>query len=155
MLYPCKRETCTGSGPDDDKCWSRSSFHEGKRSEVNSECKADALLCAVGSSGPLCGSCTPGFIYRANVKSCGPCDEAQATTLYGVIAGLVLVALAGAVAAGLIPSPSPSLSHICRSIDSGSLKVCWATYQIILSTSWTLDIRFRIRSPCFDITIVT
>ena len=51
-----------------------------------------------------------------------------------------------AVSRGWVP-PCASVVRVLGSVDSGALKVCWVTFQIIMSTTWTLDVsgarRFR------------
>jgi len=103
------------------------------------------LLCSEGSSGPLCGSCEVGYIFRSEIKQCGPCDDAKASSFIATgFAGCILAIIAG-MTTGFIPvlpcMKENRVVYFIRSLDSGSLKVIWVTFQIIMSTSWNLDIK--------------
>lgn len=110
-----------------------------------------SLLCSTGASGPLCGTCNYGFIYKAASRRCQPCEGAQVQSF--IIMGIMGAAAALAALVFLFGVDLPCFRgnrvvHFFRSIDSGSLKVAWVTYQIIASTSFNLNITFP--SPFSD-----
>jgi len=110
-------------------------------------CDADALLCTEGAIGPLCGSCDQDYVYRGETKTCVACGSAKkfAFTALGV-AGAAVVALIVLAAGYRHKNP---VSQFIKSMDSGSLKVLWVTYQIIMSVSWNLDIEVNLnRERC-------
>ena len=137
-IYRCPRGTCQGSSPDQaGSCWS---------AENVTACNPDALMCTVGASGPLCGSCVGGFTYSSAERICVACNVSwvRAGLLLGALALVAGVALA--LRSGRLAPPAwvlrSWLMGVMRSVDSGMLRVVWSTYQIVQSVTWSLDIVF-------------
>ena len=106
----------------------------------SSSCNDDELLCNKGSKGPFCGSCDVGYVYRGVTNSCEPCGKAQSFSIIviGCMIGIVIVIGIG----GYLKWKEFIVVRFLSNLDSGSLKVMWVTYQIIVSSSFTLDITF-------------
>ena len=154
-IYTCPRQTCTGAkeqvsagrrqrrlDEDQDLCWDQTSYS----SQASAACNADELLCAEGASGPLCGSCVAGFSYSNSRLVCVECREAKAQAFAVIGGGLLLGVLAVAAFAGTLRLPACVLNsrpaQALAQIDSGTLRVCWTSYQIAQSVSWNLDVSF-------------
>jgi hypothetical protein len=135
-LYSCPRLTCKG-GNSNGSCWGYAAYNTSQSSDAD-VCDADALLCTEGAIGPLCGSCDQDYVYRGETKTCVACGSAKkfAFTALGVAAAAVIALIV--LAAGY--RHKNPVSQFIKSMDSGSLKVLWVTYQIIMSVSWNLDI---------------
>lgn len=125
-VYKCHRLTCIGSNSNH-SCWNDKAYNNSKGVD-DDECNANDLLCLEGALGPLCGSCGVGYIYRSELKQCGPCDDAKVSSfialgLVGVIGGMI-----GGMLLGLIPvhpvMKENTAAYFLKSLDSGSLKVC-------------------------------
>ncbi len=77
---------------------------------------------------------------------CHVCEKVHADTL--VVCGIAaaVASFVFALVLGWIHLPyfgeGSIFVRFLKSIDSGSLKVCWVTYQIVISCSWSLDIRY-------------
>ena len=62
-------------------CWTLDAYNASSRSAVQARmhggsCNEDALQCAEGSTGPLCGSCKDGYTFNSAHASCVACDSA-------------------------------------------------------------------------------
>ena len=97
--------------------------------------------------GLLGGTCTEGYIYRGETKVCHVCEKVHTNAM--IVCGVMatLCALVFALATGRINLPfcrgcDSVVAQFLASIDIGALKVCWVTYQIVISCSWSLDIRY-------------
>lgn len=124
-LYRCPRLTCKGSKPDSSECWQSTNI---------SKCDADALLCHTGARGPLCGSCSEGFLYSSSLQKCVGCGES-----WGLVGFIALVIIAVAVQATKIRLQKTFVSVVgtqlietvkysrfwgtARQIDSGTFRV--------------------------------
>lgn len=78
------------------------------------------------------------------MKQCGPCDDAKAVTFIAMGVGCFIAAVSIAMVFGVIPVTCfdhHEAQRVIKSVDSGSLKVLWVTFQIITSTTWNLDIQ--------------
>jgi len=228
-VVPCTRNGCKGGvsgstnasdqatarGGNDGGCWRAEALASagasgGEKAGGGEEggCDADALLCAEGSAGPLCGYCDVDFIFSVVENVCEPCGAVTLRVALVLSALLAAVALVGAVKAELVTVPrwvnsgmigglyrqvrpaarlSPRvgcsaleeplarprserhwpaewglalyflsyllfrapvrgmslclsfLVDITSQVDSGTLRLVWATYQIVESASaWTL-----------------
>jgi hypothetical protein len=130
-IYACPRHTCRGANTT--TCWDRKAYRSKLDDDDSERCDSDALQCGVGASGPLCGSCETGYIYRSETKECGPCEDAKTTTF---VAGAVAVsALVFAIAVTMVVIPNAPkyrtsiVFKFFSSFDSGSFKVIWVTYR--------------------------
>jgi hypothetical protein len=155
-IYRCSRDTCTGAEFPNSSCWSAIFFRdvrdaegEDGSEEISSTsynmCSPD-LLCEEGSAGPLCGTCSNKFIYRGETKRCHACKEVQtnAFIICAMAAGSGLIVVAIVMEWIHLPfcGKHSIFGKFLKSIDTGSLKVVWVTYQIVISTGWSLDIRY-------------
>ena len=153
-LYKCSRDTCKGSDPSNftgnASCWHEARFPEEDDAtfvtdDANGCNDESRLLCSNGASGPLCGTCDYGYIFKASSRRCERCAGAQLKSF--IILGVMGAVGALAALVFLFGVELPCLRgnrviHFFRCIDSGSLKVAWVTYQIIASTSFNLNITF-------------
>lgn len=137
-IYECPRNTCKGANST--VCWDREAYASGE--DIGGRCDVDQLQCEVGALGPLCGSCGPGFIYRSESKSCGPCEDAKAVTFVagGIAASAAAIALL--VIFGVLPAypkfRKTTVFKFFSSFDTGSLKVIWVTYREYISLALLL-----------------
>jgi uncharacterized protein (DUF983 family) len=134
-IYRCPRSTCGGSDSSD-ACWKFENF-----TSSSLKCDANTLICTEGAIGPLCGSCDLGYVYNAEIKSCSSCGDAKKFAYTALFFSGFMIIVVVALRVGY--QQDNKLSHFVRSLDSGSLKVLWVTYQIIMSVSWNLDIEVR------------
>jgi hypothetical protein len=110
------------------------------------ECDPGELLCTDGAAGPLCGSCLDGFTYSSSERQCAACDVAWLSA--GVLLGALLAAgcIVLALRSGRVRLPGclerSWLVGAMRSVDSGTTRVVWGTYQIVQSVTWSLDVEF-------------
>jgi transposase-like protein len=143
-VYQCPRETCKGSTPTS-KCWRYDAYVNNTSISLDSggadDCSSSNYLCSKGAYGPLCGSCDLQYVYRGETKTCRKCDEAKNSTylILGIGSGIIMIAIMLGIGYRyrFIKFSNTQLN----SVDSGSLKVLWVTYQIIMSVSWNLDIK--------------
>ena len=151
FIYRCPRKTCIGA-TSSDPCWAMDSFRTdddgggggggGGGSNASAGCSAERRnLCTEGAWAALCGSCMDGYIYRSETKACGPCQQATTTTFaaLGAVAGAALVVALAWLAiaydwlpAGCCDGQSFLCYRVLRNIDSGALRCCWVTFQIIM-----------------------
>ena len=135
-LFRCPRLTCKGSSPESSTCW---------ESNVTS-CDADKLLCAQGSSGPLCGSCEPGFVYSSSTLTCVSCTGSLEAILVPFFSVLAVVGLAAALYTEHLTLPgwimqswfAGTLRQLFLDVVnnySGQDRVLYSSYQIIASVS--------------------
>lgn len=98
-----------------------------------------------GSGGVLCGSCLDGFTYSSASLQCVECGSAAGTPV------VVVVIFAAILAVGLlylygVTVPTWMLRlppfNILKHLDSGMLKVLWATMQVIGTVAWNLSVEF-------------
>jgi len=137
-IYKCSRETCR-SNSHNSSCWDLNEF-------VNDSatCDFDELQCTEGAGGPFCGSCLSGYVYQGISNSCEKCESAQGTSYFAF--GIVLLCFvmifvyfqSGDYFEIKQWSPIKFLLHL----DTGCLKVLWVTYQIVVSSSFTIGIEF-------------
>jgi hypothetical protein len=123
------------------ECWTYGNY-------TNDHCGADSLLCKEGSLGPLCGACREKYTYNVVINGCEKCKHsAENILLYIGITIVNLFVLALVVYMVIKESPqnyrirNNSLVKLLANVDSGSLKVIWVTYQIIVSSSLSLNIK--------------
>ena len=106
-------------------------------------CDSAEVLCEKGSTGPLCGTCEYGYIFRTTSRTCELCQAAEGTTFAVLAVGAALALVAVLVGYGWLRVPcvrrNPVLLFLSH-IDGGSLKVVWVTYQLVASTSFNLQI---------------
>jgi len=134
-IYHCPRLTCKGSDSRD-ACWKYENF-----TSSSNKCDANTLICTEGAIGPLCGSCDFGYVYNAEIKSCTSCGDAKKFAYTALFFTGFMIIVIFALTVGY--QQDNKLSRFVKSLDSGSLKVLWVTYQIIMSVSWNLDIEVR------------
>jgi hypothetical protein len=118
-FYKCFRDTCIGGLKFDNlTCW--------KIGVLESVyCDADQMQCKDGSEGPLCGSCSHGYVYRGSLNTCARCEGAQLQSL--IIFGCMLfLACIGSLAYyqkdSFLLSRMTALQFLFH-LESGSLKV--------------------------------
>lgn len=149
-IHKCSRNTCVG-GNKSDECWSLYAYNLSNYFENTSDyarlktkCNADHLLCSEGSYGPICGSCKEGYIYQFEAKGCKPCASSGSNlnTKNLVIGIIVLAVLLFVFITSSFRTYLRLLWTFITSFDGGSLKVLWVTYQILMSVSWNLDVKF-------------
>jgi len=90
------------------------------------------VQCIDGARGPLCSSCSIGFAFSNAQNKCEPCDAASSSSyiVFGVMLFISLFLIISYYA--LEKREGSSLvSQFIASVDPGSLKVLWVTYQII------------------------
>mmetsp|Transcript_26890 Transcript_26890/g.31711 ORF Transcript_26890/g.31711 Transcript_26890/m.31711 type:complete len:1775 (-) Transcript_26890:503-5827(-) len=133
VMQRCYRSTCRG-GSNTSTCWTVSGYTED--SCVDGQCTE-------GARGPLCGSCIHGYIHRPSSAECESCSEA------GVFLVIVLTIFVSFWSILIVLWFMGELDHfwqlllpITSCVDTGSLKVIWVTYQIIVSSAITLNIKF-------------
>jgi hypothetical protein len=135
-IYGCPRDTCKGSAPNA-TCWLKNYYN-------STSCDSNLIQCRIGAYGPLCGSCSAGYIYRGEKGYCEKCEQvSQSIAPILTIMGLCLI---GALVVfqyrkEAIIKNNP-LVQFLESFDSGSLKVIWVNSQIVMSIGWNLDIKF-------------
>ena len=123
-LYRCPRATCSGSSPEDSSCWT---------AENIAACSADALLCTEGATGVLCGACESGYTFNAARSECVECSRStNSLVVFSVFFALaVLFAWAYRHQEHLSVWATGSRPFLFfRQIDSGTIKVIWAAYQV-------------------------
>lgn len=132
-VYVCSRQTCIPATPEPG-CWERSSYDQaaGEEAVELRSCDAEELQCSEGAQGPLCGSCAPLYVFSSEVKTCRLCSESgsESFLLVGVV-GVCVVLIAFAQFSGASWIQDSAWVRLLQSIDSGSLKVVWVTYQIV------------------------
>jgi hypothetical protein len=62
-------------------CWTIDAYNASSKSAIQAaeeggSCDTDALQCAEGSTGPLCGSCKDGYTFNSAYATCVACDSA-------------------------------------------------------------------------------
>ena len=138
-IYKCPRRTCKGvEDPEvDSTCWT---------GPTPGECDSDALQCADGAGGPLCGYCKNYYVYSAAEQTCVKCDASLPLVLAVFGIGLCGMVLGFFFYTGRLNLPTRAerwwLVGMFRQIDSGTFRVLWSSYQIIQSCSWNLDVEF-------------
>ncbi len=167
-VYRCPRGTCGGGVTTNLSAVSQSSERRRRRRRLGAEgntegtcwelgslnssrsyCDSDALRgCDEGSTGPLCGACRSKYKYSGNLRTCVPCrDSAAWYEAFGiVVAAAVALWVAFLARSGEVEACGRTwhipLVKILAKIDSGLLKVLWASYQIVVSISWSLSVTF-------------
>lgn len=143
-IHACTRSTCMYVGRNtSDACWSELSFNSTSLSLIASNCDSNHLICSQGAVGPLCGSCKEGFIYQSETKTCKSCADTSLSIRILVMSLIIFMILFFLVI--IFQSRNKKFDDVKKLIscfDSGSLKLLWATYQIIMSCSWNLDVTF-------------
>jgi hypothetical protein len=113
-IYKCSRSTCA-RGEQGSSCWNMSHFN-------SSDCLN--IQCKYGSTGPLCGSCMKGFVYKSTIDSCEKCGAAREVSLMVFFMALFC---GGVVALSLhwikVRGGSNVFVEFLRQLESGSLKV--------------------------------
>jgi hypothetical protein len=140
-IFPCTRATCRDASPADPlACWTRGAAF------TSAQCADPTFTCAVGAAGPLCGSCAPSYDYSSSSLTCIPCEGANTASYTVLLVLLAGAALSAALRAGRIVMPPWVLKSwpvgALRQVETGMLKVLWATFQIISSISWTVGVVF-------------
>ena len=134
-VYKCYRDSCT-SEYSNMSCW----IDQGNGSAAKN-CHTDKLICAHGSRGPLCNACDEEFVYDTPLQKCRPCED----THWGlfVVTAVVLCTASvwtWAVLRGKASVPTwllkSWLGGIAREVDTGTIRICVSTYQIVNSISW-------------------
>ena len=133
------------SPADATRCWTKSSN--------GTLCSnSDDLMCTAGSTGPLCGSCSTGFVYNAGMRGCVRCESSRnlaAPITVSCVLLLFLVAVASRIAIVVSPRAKACfeilrkkctggkmlhIASILDSIDQGTVKV------LLMSCTSMLDI---------------
>jgi hypothetical protein len=122
-------------------CWTLGAYEEN-----SAVCRASALLCMPGSTGPLCGSCEYGYVYSTTSQTCSLCATSAVKAITKVGAMLMLVGVAMSTYAGWLKFPEfvrrSWIVGVISQLDNGAIRVIWSNYQIINSVQWTLNIEF-------------
>jgi hypothetical protein len=166
-VYACPRDTCKGdsggvntarssvsthvstasAGAANDECWTYGNY---STTGESGNCNDASLLCKEGSYGPLCGACSEEYVYNVVINSCEKCKHnAENVLLYIGIAMVTMVVSAlffcvvvkNKVFKGSFVHRNNIMVKLLANVDSGSLKVIWVTYQIIVSSSLSLNIK--------------
>jgi hypothetical protein len=145
-IFRCPRETCDpkhkGASSSSirrhrrlgENCWDMTLAYGDLGDGV---CNSDELMCMAGSGGPLCGSCTDGFVYSSAGRVCAECDTQRRAVVLGGCGGIGIVAIA--VYAGarhfrrgkLLKWVAGSwVLGIAKQVDSSALRVAWSNYQV-------------------------
>lgn len=155
-VYPCARDTCSKLSVSSRRrmassnCLLLSNFS-------SPSCADDALFCAAGSKGPLCGSCEEGWNFNAESRVCAPCGET--TTWTQAFASLAICLVVFAFLYSLrngtlfIPKPMRWLTkgrtkikikfiNVLLHINRAALKLMVSTYQIVMSAGSNLELTF-------------
>jgi len=151
-IHKCQRSTCTknrymlsnlSSTEESSSCWiaNQSSFVFNYDMN-NHKCGSTKLLCLEGAEGPLCGSCKEGYLYSSETNSCKSCNDSRFKTSTYVIMGFIIVLGCTVIVIYFSGQKFQDAKKFLSGFDSGSLKVLWVTYQIIMSCSWNLDVSF-------------
>jgi hypothetical protein len=158
-FYSCPWETCEGfrkASSDDETFNELLSLCFSKSGQLNNSlCNEDSLMCAEGSTGPMCGSCLDGWRYHAAERKCMKCNEKLWLT--GFIIIITVISVAGLIFIlrhGYFHIP-PLFHDLCGQeklhvpligmlyhVDSGVLKVIWSTFQIVQSIAFNINVRF-------------
>jgi hypothetical protein len=130
-LYRCARSTCKG-GTNHSSCWTVDGF---KESGCNQE------QCIQGAKGPLCSSCSTGWVYNPAFGACELCSHHWIAifSLFGSVFVLFMFVVAF-LSIWNYQRMKQYMKKCLKYIDSGTLKVLWVTYQIVVSASFTLNI---------------
>jgi uncharacterized protein (DUF983 family) len=120
------------------QCWVYGHYNK-------SECKDkdDLLMCGEGANGPLCGSCKKSYTFNSVLNACEKCGGELSALFYAVLGSFLFVILLVWFVDFYfkLSIRSNFMVHILSNMDSGSLKVIWVTYQIIISSSFTLNMK--------------
>jgi hypothetical protein len=128
-LYRCARSTCKG-GTNHSSCWTLKGFNA-------SGCGNNQ--CTHGAKGPLCASCADGFVYRPITHTCDSCSSYNMMLWY-FFGCLMFIGSSVYIIRHILGNVIASPTSL---INSGTLKVLWVTYQIVVSASFTLNIKVR------------
>jgi len=143
-LYHCPRDTCHNHIRNY-SCWTLSYLENNDKDDDSKQCVSEHLLCTKGAYGPLCGSCGKGYVFRSETKTCEQCQKAKDFVIFVFSIGITFIILGIILKIAKKYGILSTLSTVYfKSFDSGSLKVLWVTYQIIVSVSWNLDVKFPI-----------
>ena len=136
IIYRCQfPPRCKGTSSEDSHLWL----------DLNSTSRQVDVSCHTGSQGVLCGSCASGFVSARDL-SCTSCSaQIQITIIFLSTLGCFAIALAVIVATKVCAQSRSAMTmrvlQITHQVPSGTFRVCFSTYQIIDSTSWTLNIQ--------------
>jgi len=135
-IYKCARGTCHRNSFNS-TCWDNTEFD-------NSDCVSDDMQCSDGAGGPLCGSCLDGHVFQAVSNTCDDCDGVQFTSYLsiGIILFLFLIVVIYFATGDRFGILEWEPVRFLLNIERGSLKVLWVTYQIVVSSSYTIGIQF-------------
>ena len=110
-------------------------------------CKEDDLLCAPGSTGPLCSGCIDGYTFNSALAVCVFCESSANTAPIMFMGGIALV-VAVAVFLRLRGYELPACVArvpcvaLFAHVDMGTCKVLWSTMQIVSGIQWNLNVIF-------------
>ena len=103
------------------------------------------FLSRAGSGGPLCSACLDGYIYDSAERICGTCASSNSFAVAVMGVGAVLVAIACGLYIGVFALPAciahSALVGAIRTMDSGTFRIVWSTYQIVQSISWNIEVK--------------
>jgi hypothetical protein len=133
-IYRCAWSTCKG-GTNGSSCWTVNGFNA-------TGCNDDQ--CTQGSGGPLCASCANGYIRSPATKACELCSEnwVLVVSIFGALIFILLLAVL-MMQMGQLTTTRGHFTKCMKYVDSGTLKVIWVTYQIVVSSSFAMDIQVR------------
>ena len=150
LIFKCTRDTCNGAVTMNstvlekaelgelDSCWTA---RDGKWVD---QCSSSGLQCAEGSSGPICGSCKEGYIYKSSSRVCEKCVESMTFAAVALSVAAVVSLMALAIFGGYLELPmcvqESWLFGALSTLDSGTFRICWSTYQIVQSITWNIEI---------------
>jgi len=105
-----------------------------------------SCLLSLGSMGPLCGSCSSGYVFSTSRRTCVACADFWGETAKTTGAIAVICAVLLGIHSGKIKIPSTIVQHPIIApfllADSGAWRVLMSNFQIIHSVQWTLDVTF-------------
>jgi hypothetical protein len=155
-VYKCSRDTCTVRIPSDDddtvddgsnrRRLATTSDCDLFENYTSPACTSSDILCAEGSTGPLCGACATDYTFSAALSRCSKCGGAWLQVIIVLSVAVGAFVLMWSVRSGEIVVPV-ALQATCgekiripiigviASIDSGALKLLWSTFQVTFDSS--------------------
>lgn len=138
-VYACARATCRGALGPPDACWTLKAMESSTPG-----CDYDSMLCNRGSRGPLCGSCSPGYIFLAHSQQCSHCAVSAIvfySSFFACLVAFCALALVSVRYGWLDVVYQWRVVNLIR--HSGAApRILWSTYQIISSVSINFQIKF-------------
>lgn len=139
-VYKCARDTCTVDIPAERRL-STTSDCDLFENYTSKSCQSSDILCATGSTGPLCGACADGYTFSAALSRCSLCGGAWLQVIIVLSVAVAAFVVLWYMRSGVVDIPvslQPYLGEkwhipiigVIASIDSGALKLLWSTFQV-------------------------